>query len=195
MSHRFDIFSTCPVINWWLTDPLRSLFVKLGMKKFHTLKTNNTVEMPSCTVPSHCPRWIFTKKIVHGFKRSMSWVTRDLAAFVFRRDQTMWNSGSVEWRGKKKEKNRNFFCFLKKKRGPPTKTCFLSPFVKWKLFRDDWALVCLRLNPVGCDFVWLCSKYTKASDTFEGWNHFVALKGCLWRHPILGRRAPYSPLS
>ena len=152
MSHRFDIFSTCPVINWWLTDPLRSLFVKLGMKKFHTLKTNNTVEMPSCTVPSHCPRWIFTKKSVHGVKKAYVVNDKGPSSLCLPRRSNHVEFWECRMERKKEREKSNLLLFLKEKKRATNKDLFPFPFCQMKALQR-WLGSCL--SPFESCRMWL----------------------------------------
>lgn len=136
--------------------------------------------MPISTIPPHFHRWCYTRKNLHGFRTSV-WMTKDLASFCLLQQQTTWNSGRVKWRGKKKS-DWSSLLFLKKE-GNQQRPVSFSPFVKWKLFRDDWAHVCPCLNPAGCYSVWFCSKSTKGCWDFWRWKLPCRAEGMFVKMP------------
>lgn len=141
----FDIFSTWPAINWWLTDPylrLRYILVKLGMKKVHTLKTNNTVEMPSHTVPSHRPRWLFTKKTVRGLKKTYVVGDKGPSSLCLLPQPNHVEFWECRMERKKEREKSNLLLFLKEKKRDTSKDLFPFPFCQMKALQR-WLGSCL----------------------------------------------------
>lgn len=89
------------MINWSLTGPSRFILAKLGVKIFHTLETSNTLEMPVSTVPLHFHRCILTKEILRGFTKVCVVGEKGPSDLRLLQQQTMWNSGSIKWGGKR----------------------------------------------------------------------------------------------
>lgn len=89
------------MINWSLTGPSRFILAKLGVKKFHTLETSNTLEMPVSTVPPHFHGCILAKEMLHGFKKVCVVGDKGPSDLRLLQQQTMWNSGSIKWGGKR----------------------------------------------------------------------------------------------